>query len=381
MSLSIAHIVKRLTRLIPAALAFFITIELCARIDDYISYEAPILGSYDSDILRTNDEDGVRHNVPNVQFEKWRNNNVGFRGEDISIEKPDTVCRVVCLGTSETYGLYESENMEWPAQLQSMLGDDSGYEVLNASSVGLPLRHYKRYIERYILPVDPDVVVLVVSPHMYAQGIERAHSRARIQAQQSSQDNVKPAEAVLISVGGVELRSATKFKQAVKGMLPNSWLKAYGVWVEEKRLAEEEHYFLNGNDPLDNPPDSVVLKFQRDVGEVVEMLQSRDVAVVLTTYPYLMTPNNLDEFTDLFLAARRQAVEYSYTGMMAITDEFHRALFDLGKQYGVGVVDLYSAVPQSAENFADNVHYTDAGATKVATAMHQYFSTHPNLCK
>jgi len=108
--------------IIPVSLCvFFLAVELSARVDDYINYKAPLLKNYSAELLRTTDAEGIPINVPNIRYEKWYNNSHGFRGAPVATLKPINSKRIACMGTSETYGLYENENMEWPAQLNKML--------------------------------------------------------------------------------------------------------------------------------------------------------------------------------------------------------------------------------------------------------------------
>lgn len=88
-------------------LFFLLTIEVCARIDDAVRYGAPLWGPYSADQLRSRDLDGIPHNVPGASFQKWHNDSYGFRGTEIAPKPHRETIRVVCLGASESYGLYE----------------------------------------------------------------------------------------------------------------------------------------------------------------------------------------------------------------------------------------------------------------------------------
>ena len=77
------------------------------------------------------------------------------RGEETIEEKPDSVYRIACVGTSETFGLYEDEGMEWPAQLQRVLGKKGPFEIINAATVGQSPDLYMPYMEKYVLPMKP----------------------------------------------------------------------------------------------------------------------------------------------------------------------------------------------------------------------------------
>src|SRR5262249_50554330 len=77
--------------------------------------------------------------------------------------------RVLVLGASESFGLYESENMEYPAQLQKKLrAMDAGcYEVVNASLFGLTLPGITQLWENYARQFEPRTVVIYPTPAFY----------------------------------------------------------------------------------------------------------------------------------------------------------------------------------------------------------------------
>lgn len=63
----------------------------------------------------------------------FSHNSLGFRGEEIGLQKKQNIKRIVALGGSSTYCIGVSDNQTWPYQLQKELG--AGYEVIN---MGLP---------------------------------------------------------------------------------------------------------------------------------------------------------------------------------------------------------------------------------------------------
>jgi lysophospholipase L1-like esterase len=89
---------------------------------------------------------------------KW-----GFRGPEISPEK-EGVIRVVCLGSSTTYGLGLPYSGTYPKLLQDRLDRISGttrYEVINAGVSAYQLKHIMALYEREIASLRPDVVILM----------------------------------------------------------------------------------------------------------------------------------------------------------------------------------------------------------------------------
>ena len=91
-------------------------------------------------------------------------NSFGFRGPEISIEKPDDVFRIVCVGGSSTYGhTPSSDETTWPAQLQEMLNkgqDKKRVEVINGGFSGYNTFESLANFNFRLLPFDPDLVIV-----------------------------------------------------------------------------------------------------------------------------------------------------------------------------------------------------------------------------
>ena len=85
-------------------MAMLVLSEFAAREADKITYSAPFWGDYSLDTLFTVDELGKRGR-PNASYEKWRLNEAGYRGPALR----SNTYRIVCLGSSETFGLYEKD--------------------------------------------------------------------------------------------------------------------------------------------------------------------------------------------------------------------------------------------------------------------------------
>ncbi len=359
--------IKQLFKILITVLAFAFTIETCARFDDVLRFDAPFWGTYTDKSLRTIDESGINRNVPNSSFEKWKNNSLGFRGEEVLLEKPTGLVRVVCMGTSETYGLYESANMEWPAQLQSLLPNSARYQVINASVVGMPLNKYRAYIEKYVVKIKPDIIILFINPYAYVMGSEKAnkHSEDRYKRQHIEE------KKKYFSFRAFE-KLKLKFKAEVKQELPADLLKKYRVWQYSKIVNETEMRRLKNKLPMETVSQSHVDAFGYELNELIKYLKQQNIQVVLSSYPVLLQPGTLEAYNDIFIESRVGLVEYSFNGLIDISEKINLKIKDAAQKSGVGYVDIDSMVPKNLQYFADHVHYTDDGAHKVALAIKNY---------
>src|SRR5690348_444317 len=128
---------RRLASWAALALVFAVTMEAAARIDDRLTYGAPVLGSYDMEDLWKATPRGYR-GVAHKSFVKWGLNGFGFRGPEV---RPDTgQTRVLAYGASETFGIYEDAGREFPRALEHDLnaqGAPAQFEVINAGMPGM----------------------------------------------------------------------------------------------------------------------------------------------------------------------------------------------------------------------------------------------------
>ena len=90
-------------------------------------------------------------------------NSLGFRGPEIYSKKSGTI-RIVCLGSSTTYGDGLDYRDTYPAILQHILDERAGkgkYEVINSGQPGLHLTQIASLVKYEILPLKPDLVILM----------------------------------------------------------------------------------------------------------------------------------------------------------------------------------------------------------------------------
>ncbi len=90
-------------------------------------------------------------------------NSRGFRGPEIK-EKKSGIKRIVCLGSSTTYGEGLIFADTYPAILQHKLDQAVGsgkYEVINAGQPGLNLAQILSLLKQEILSLQPDMIILM----------------------------------------------------------------------------------------------------------------------------------------------------------------------------------------------------------------------------
>lgn len=146
-----------------------VTIEATVRVDDWAQYDTPV---FDPSIamgeLFVQDSVGA-HARANTHYRRFRVNNLGMRGSDISDVTLSAGQVVVTSGASETFGLYERQGGEWPQQLRDKLDRhcNSPVIVLNSAFAGMTMPTVQQDLRNRVRPLHPRLVVYYPTPMQY----------------------------------------------------------------------------------------------------------------------------------------------------------------------------------------------------------------------
>jgi hypothetical protein len=259
--------------------------------------------------------------------------------------------------------------MEWPAQLNHMLQDYKHCEVINASVVGLGVEYFIPYLRKYVLHLQPDTVILYVNPYFYiGSKLEESNIGGNNGPSEKNTGEVAGNPKTKISAC-LKLRSLSKIKQAVYQHIPQHLSKPLQIWANSRQVRELEERSLAGKNPLDVVPDEYLASFELNMTQLIDFLKRHQAKVILSTYPSLITGENLKDHLEVFLEFRRFCIGLSFKGMLDAHKRFNDALRRVAEKTGAGLVDNSRIVPSDVQYFRDNVHYTNKGATLVARSF------------
>ncbi len=255
----------------------------------------------------------------NIRTNRW-----GFRGEDVTREKPEGAVRIVCLGGSTTFSLHASDNRHtWPAQLERILNErhaPTRFEVLNFGTPGYcSIESFSIFALRG-LDFDPDIVLIHDAlndvPAVFRDDVVSDYRHAR--------------------------RPYTR--------LGNRWLAKSALWrivmLAAIRLPEQPY-----SGPYNLSKDGV-RTFQQHVASTAALAHAYGVEPVIVTMPDAL-PRGDEE-------CRRQSTEI---GLARVLIE---SLRHLSRQQGITLVDLAATFPKDPDLFTDETHKTDEGLERAA---------------
>ena len=350
--MSVSRILQIAARWAGLAVLFVVTLEVCARVDDWLTWGAPLSGHYSQAVLMTTDDLGP-HSRFGARFEKWRINSHGFRGPEITMAKPEGVVRILVVGASETFGLYESPGMEFPAQLQQKLdrAKPGRYQVLNSGCAGMTLPRFVHFYNVWLKKFEPDFVLCYPTPTSYVQRIVPGEP-------QPDEPPAKLRESI---------RLKRKTKIVVKRFLPPFLLQERHERRMEAWIQKQPPNWVWET----LPPEKLAL-FETHLEQLVKTVRDSGVEMMLVTHAHRF-PKDRSKWSavdEAMMAAWRLVwARESERCKLDMEDEANRVIRELGERDGIPVADVAAAVPRTGENFADFSHFTDQGAGIVADLL------------
>lgn len=295
-----------------------------------------------------------------------RHNRLGFRGEEIALEKRTGCVRIACCGGSTTYGEgVQDFRLAVPYLLERALRDGGrDVEVINAGCPGWTTLETLINFETRLLELGVDHVVVyhgindvlprIVWPqlayrsdwsgwlcrneHLAEAPLLERSVLARILLVNSGR--MEPHSSLLRIIGDVPATSHTfEFRaQRQSGSYPAGVFRDVPI---EQMLAA-------------NPP----VFFERNLRSLLAIAAANDVPVLLTTFAF-----------------SRDFPQRPYIGHPAVQEaiEATNAIVQrLGQETGTPVLDLAAALVDK-DLFTDGVHFTEAGNRRRAELLLAFF--------
>jgi hypothetical protein len=317
-------------------------LEVCARLDDQIVDGAPFFGKHTVDSIMTRDKLG-RRGIPNARYRKWKLNALGYRGPDVR----NGTRRLICIGASETFGMAEPENREFPRQLENELnaGDpEARYEVVNVAYPGQTLRSAILRIPQYAQELRPELAIIYASPAMYIN--------------LDASVTPKPATEPLI-----ELRLTERVRELAKDLLPES----IQTFIRQRNIREHKAGLAAFRGTVTKEiPQANVAAFKADLEQAIQTLRAYGIEPVIVTHATLFGPNFEYKDEEMLVSWRRFYPSLDESGFANMESRMNEAARITAAELRVPVVDAARTVPYGAVYFSDFVHFTDLGANAIA---------------
>jgi lysophospholipase L1-like esterase len=323
---------------------------MCARLDDCIAYDAPFWGPYNSTRLYEQDEKIGNRGKPGARYMKWQLNSLGYRGPDLR----NGTIRIVCIGSSETFGLYEAEGEEYPRQLERDLNSLQGKNVFQVVNVAYPGESAAGSILR--VPeiseeIQPSIAFIYTAPASYID-MDWIRSGAQVAAPDERSSRV-------------DFRIADRFRAALKSLLP----EGAQTWIRQREIkAAAARYHV-----LDRLPEENVRRYRSDLTELVSRLRTCGIEPILVTHADAFGEHAVMPDYQLLTSWRMGYPMLTESGFIDMEQRMNEAMRNLATADHIQLVDAAREIPPSRKYFADFAHFTTLGAALMASRLADAF--------
>jgi lysophospholipase L1-like esterase len=292
-------------------------------------------------------------------------NSHGFRGEEITLEKPAGVIRIFVLGGSTVYCSrvpYESSHVRRLEKALASHYPDQTIEVLNAGNHWHTTEHS---LIKYLFKIkdyDPDLIILYhgindlyrsFSPARWAHGDYRAdYGHYYGPVSHIVFEHAEPGHPFLAFDSRVAARVASVFRSN------------FATDLRGKRKGSPVEVFDFRS----------LAAFRRNMEAIATIIPDDGVQLVLATQPFLYRRDlsreqrDLIEFPTMFCSMegnRYPSIDSMVRGMNA----FNTVTAEVARKHGIPLIDLEAQIPKTTDHFLDDVHYTSAGNALVARTL------------
>ncbi len=351
---ALGPLVRNLARLGMVGAVALAGAELGARLDDWVFLGVPPLSSptYDSE-LRLQDA-GFMRGRPHGRFKRWQLDEHGFNGPPTPLEPRADCVRVIVLGASETFGSFESPGRELVTQLRDRLAGEPCFEVINASIVGMSTASATAYWKGWVERFRPDVALIYPNPLLSLRISD--DSDRHCAPRPPASDGAAPAAAP----NGYRPRFLDRLRDALD---TPQWLANAQVERNLARLVRERgpHWLL------DSVPPQCLEGFRAELLELVGAVQASGALPVVCTHALSILSEREGARSGLWM--RQWVPRVPAPAQIRYHDEANDAVRSLAGRPSVAVFDVDAALRGCDECFVDPVHFTDAGAERLASAL------------
>lgn len=340
---------KLIAQALGFGMLFVIILELVARTEDTVRYDAPFWGHYHLEGIRGLDERGTRRCAPNQRYKHFRLGEHGFRQTEYKRSGKKTF---VWLGASEAFGLYETPGEDVANQLERhfvRLGQD--IDVVNAACFGLNVPRMQRLLEDPLPDIAMDYLALYPTPHFYLDNQVVAPDQPRTQP---------PRPARFVS------RLVTKGRDVMKSFLPPGVQDALRSLQTKRAIADVRDDWLWREPPADR-----LALFETHMQAMLDAAVALDVKVALLTHANAF--HRQAELDGSKLQAWQKFYPRAADDVLIEFDAAANAITRrLAAEYQVELIDMAEVVQGQPGLFADFSHFTDEGAQLAADRLQQW---------
>jgi len=298
-----------------------------------------------------------------------RHNSLGYRGEEVDIEKGDGEFRIICLGGSTTYtSVVQDHRLSYPAQLQNQL-HEAGFDNVTVINAGLyDYTTWESLINFQFrsLDLEPDMVIVY-------HAINDIQTRMVWPPEAYHGDNSgeRVASTGIFTPSLLEYSTLARFLLIKAGMVePHSSLRRLFITRPETAYIDDfdeqttRNTYPSGQFTETTPEEMLKqnppIFFKRNLENLIAIADFHDITVILSTFAYLpVSPE----------ANNRGGSPIFWNAM----DEHNQVIRKVAQATPAHLIDFAMQFPPDPALYdRDGIHLVEAGAREKARIFAEF---------
>ena len=286
-------------------------------------------------------------------------NSFGFRGDEISLMKPDNTIRIAFIGASTTVNKHKLP-FSYPEYIENWLnlwsqtsGSGISFEVINAGREGIGSTDILALVNQELLPLEPDLVVYYEGSNQFS-----VHELVADLGRYPMEESIEPWQPQNYS-----LNSSSALYRRVASLI------SYFYPRKEWPKPAYDFNFPAGIDKLDPPLQSKDLPLNlstilSDIEAIQLSLEEIDADLILSSFIWMV-----EDGLELELPKQQSLYDYlnktfwpvSYRDLREMVDFQNRVLEKFATEQSLTFIDVDRYFPKDSELFSDAVHMLREG--------------------
>jgi len=262
--------------------------------------------------------------------------------------------RILTMGASETFGLYEAPGEEYPRQLERDLNSWAGkdlFQVVNVAFAGETLPTTILRVPQIVEQIHPSYALVYPDLSSY------------IWMSFGSPVNTLPTQDAS--------RPGLKFEPRLSGRVENLMKQTLPMNIQDQlwkismwREIASRHYVI-----LDRLPDDRFEHFRKDLQTLITALRDHEVEPVLVTHATIFS-KPLSESDHISLSHWRKIYPMlKEEGFLDMENRMNDVIRQTAAEEHLPLIDADKEMPHGPKYFADFVHFTTYGAGVMASIL------------
>lgn len=275
-------------------------------------------------------------------------NSLGFRGKTFSEKKTEGVYRVIALGASTTYGIYNKQHRTYPFLLEEKLQKDlktKNIEVINAGLVSATTTESLIRFSLRIAPLKPDMIIIY---HGYNDLVPRMFND--FSGDYSHYRKIMKRNFHIYEKRYLYKIFNTALLRRVNKKVILNWNLLHYTWKFDNLpdMPQRVENFNATNSDI----------FRRNLGYIIDLARAADMRIVLMTFAFDDNQKNWNNHMPDELWGK---------GIR----ENNLVVKALAEQYDLPLVKFYDYGEMDKRIFADSIHMNGYGNSRKAELVAQ----------